>query len=66
MAQLKKFGIFDVVLQYLNQRNKELGALPYSAMGGYAHGGDITGRFIHRGKKRRAAYRHGRGKGWRV
>jgi len=58
MAQLKKYGIFDAVNQYLNQKHEE-----FTQFGGYITG-DITGRFIHRGKKRRQAYRHGRGRCW--
>lgn len=58
MAQLKKYGIFDAITQFLNQRYKEIDT------GGYIKN-DITGRFIHRGQKRRAAYRHGYGRGWR-
>ena len=58
MAQLKKFGIFDAVTQFMTQRYEDI------KTGGFIKS-DITGRFIHRGRKRRSAYRHGHGKGWR-
>ena len=58
MAQLKKFGIFDAITQFMTQKYGEV------KTGGFTRS-DITGRFIHRGEKRRSAYRHGRGKGWK-
>jgi hypothetical protein len=57
MAQLKKFGIFDAISQYISQWYDEM------LQGGYTKE-DITGRFIHRGKKKRRAYRDGRARGW--
>ena len=56
MAQLKKYGIFDAVRQYMAEHTK-------MEKGGFTKD-DITGSFVHRGEAKRRAYRDGRARGW--
>lgn len=61
MAQLKKFGIFDAITQYLKQAT----GFSYGDFApAFKPADNITGGFIHRGEKKRRAYRDGRERGW--